>query len=65
MFKKIHQYLGAGSEVVWVVYPSMKMIAVHDPTGVHELKQGFLDAERPLPGLKLSPAEIFDDDLSK
>jgi hypothetical protein len=43
----------------------MKMIAVHDPTGVHELKQGFLDAERPLPGLKLSPAEIFDDDLSK
>jgi len=65
MFKKIHQYLGAGSEVVWVVYPSMKVIAVHDHTGVHEFKQGFLEAEKLLAGFKLSLAEIFDDDLLK
>lgn len=65
MFKKIHQYLGAGSEVVWVVYPSMKMIAVHDHAGVHELKQGLLESEKLLPGFKLSLAEIFEDDLLK
>jgi Uma2 family endonuclease len=65
MFKKIHQYLGAGSEVVWVVYPSMKVIAVHDHTGVHEFRQGFLEAGKLLPGFRLSLAEIFDDDLLK
>lgn len=65
MFKKIHQYLGAGSEVVWVVYPSMKMIAIHDHMGVRELKQGFPEAEKLLPGFRLSLAEIFEDDLLK
>ncbi|HXB19729.1 MAG TPA: Uma2 family endonuclease [Candidatus Solibacter sp.] len=64
-FKKIHQYLAAGSDVVWVVYPPLKVIEVHDHTGTHELTQGFLKAEKLLPGFKLSLAEIFDDDLLK
>jgi Uma2 family endonuclease len=64
-FKKIHQYLAAGSEVVWVIYPPLKVVEVHDHTGTHELTQGFLQAERLLPGLKLSLAEIFHDDLLK
>jgi Uma2 family endonuclease len=65
MFKKIHQYLGTGSEIVWVVYPSTKMIAIHDHTGARELIQGFLESEKLLPGFRLSLAEIFEDDLLK
>ncbi len=64
-FKKIHQYLAAGSEIVWVVYPPLKVIEVHDHTGTHELTQGFLQAEKLFPGFKLSLAEIFHDDLLK
>ena len=64
-FKKIHQYLAAGTEIVWVVYPPMKTIAIHDHTGTHEINQGFLQAERLFPGFQLSLAEIFNDDLLK
>jgi len=63
--KKIHQYLGAGSEIVWVIYPSLKMIAVHDYRGSLEVTQGVLQAEKLLPGFKLSLAEIFDEDVLK
>jgi Uma2 family endonuclease len=64
-FKKVHQYLAAGTEIVWVIYPPLKVIEVHDHAGTHELTQGFLQAERLLPNFKLSLAEIFDDDLLK
>jgi Uma2 family endonuclease len=64
-FKKVHQYLAGGSDVVWVVYPPLKVIEVHDGNGTHELTQGFLETQKLLPGFKLSLAEIFDDDLLK
>ena len=64
-FKKIHQYLAAGSELVWVLYPLLKVVAVHDRTGTHEVAQGVLQAEKLLPGFKLSLEEIFDDSLLK
>ena len=64
-FKKVHQYLTSGSEVVWVIYPPLKVIEVHDSTGTHELRNGFLQAQQLLPGFSLSLAEIFDDDLLK
>jgi len=57
--------LAAGSEVVWVVYPPLKVVEVHDHAGTHELTQGGLQAEKLFPGLKLSLAEIFHDDLLK
>jgi len=63
--KKIHQYLAAGSELVWIFYPPLKMIAVHDHSGSHELTQRFLEAEKLFPGFKLSLAGIFDDDVLK
>lgn len=65
VFKKIHQYLHAGSELVWIVYPSLKTVSVHNQAGSHEVSQGFLDAENLLPGFKLSLAEIFEEDLLK
>ncbi len=64
-FKKIHQYLASGSQLVWVVYPMMKMIAVHDGSGSHEVTQGFLEAPQLLPGFKLPLVEIFEEDLLK
>jgi Uma2 family endonuclease len=63
--KKVHQYLASGSEVVWLVYPQLKVIEVHDHTGTYEVSQGLLKAEKLLPGLDLSLAEIFDEDLLK
>lgn len=64
-FKKIHQYLNAGSNVVWIVYPALKAVSVHSHAGTHEVTQGFLHAEKLLPGFKLSLAEIFADDVMK
>ncbi|HEV2960432.1 MAG TPA: Uma2 family endonuclease [Candidatus Angelobacter sp.] len=64
-FKKVHQYLASGSEVVWLVYPQLKVIEVHDHTRTYEVSQGLLKAEKLLPGLDLSLAEIFDEDLLK
>ncbi len=63
--KKVRQYLHAGSELVWVVYPSLKSVSIHNHAGSHEVNQGFLEAEDLLPGFKLSLAEIFDEDLLK
>jgi len=65
IFKKIHQYLHAGSELVWVVYPSLRIVSVHYRAGSHEVSQGFLEAEHLLPGFKLSLADLFDEDLLK
>ena len=68
IFKKIHQYLDAGSELVWVVYPALKAASVHSHTGTYELTQGFLNAKSLLPGFTLSLAEIFErrpDEIKK
>lgn len=65
IFKKIHQYLSAGSELVWVVYPPLKVIAVHSRAGSHEVSHGFLEAVALLPGFKLSLAEVFEDNILK
>jgi Uma2 family endonuclease len=62
IFKKIHQYQDAGSDLVWIVYPDMKTISVHTHAGTYEVSQGFLQAENLLPGFKLPLAEIFEDE---
>ncbi len=37
--KKVGQYLSAGTSVVWVVYPSLRLVEVHKP-GKHRSGQG-------------------------
>ncbi|HEV3036408.1 MAG TPA: Uma2 family endonuclease [Candidatus Angelobacter sp.] len=65
ILKKTHQYLDAGSELVWIVYPALKVVSVYSHTGTYEVSQGFLQAENLLPGFQLSLAEIFEQYLRK
>jgi Uma2 family endonuclease len=66
MLLKVHQYIDAGCQAVWVFYPLLSLVAVHNATGMHEVK-GVLE-EQVLFGaskLTLSLAEIFDRDYTK
>jgi len=64
--KKAHQYLNAGSQAVWLVYPSLRMVQIHTLAGIHDVKEPDSIREKKLfSGLEfsLSLAAIFDDDL--
>lgn len=66
--KKTHQYLAAGSQAVWLVYPNLRMVQIHDAAGIRDITESDLLVEEKLfPGLKLTIllAAIFDDDLQK
>ena len=64
--KKTHQYLRVGCQAVWVVYPTLRMVQIHDSAGIHELREPDSIREKNLfRGLEfvLSLAAVFDDDL--
>jgi Uma2 family endonuclease len=66
--KKTHQYLAAGSQAVWLVYPSLRRVQLHDSAGIHDIREpDSIEEGRLFPGLKftLSLTAIFDDDLQK
>lgn len=68
LMKKTHQYLAAGSQAVWLVYPVLRRVQIHDSTGIRDVGEpNAIEEERLFPGLKfsLSLAAIFDDDLQK
>ena len=48
--KKTHQYLAAGSRGVWLVYPNLRMVQIHDAAGIRDVTESVLIEER------LSPA---------
>ena len=57
---KIRQLLDAGTALVWIVYPDIKMVEVHKVEGAVTLKIG--DALRGgdvLPGFEIRIADIF------
>ena len=63
--KKVRQYLAAGSEAVWVVYPSLKVIEIHDRNGSRKIGVDDRFAETgPFSGCEfgISLAELFDED---
>lgn len=63
-FKKIRQYLGAGSDAVWLVYPDLKTIEIHDREGTREISGRDVYEERRLfPKLtfSLSLTALFDE----
>jgi Uma2 family endonuclease len=39
MLKKVGQHLSAGTQVVWVVYPPLRLVEVHRPSGILHLKE--------------------------
>lgn len=61
MARKIHQYLQAGCRVVWVVYPSLRMIETHSAQGVRQVREPeVLENEDILHGFSLLLSYIFD-----
>jgi hypothetical protein len=65
MLKKVNQYLKAGSQVVWVVYPTLKLVEVHTSVGVSQVKDPDLLTEKNLFGgheFSLPLTSLFSDD---
>lgn len=61
MARKTHQYLHAGCQVVWVVYPSLRMIEVHSKDAVRQVREPEALEERDLlREFSLSLPYIFD-----
>jgi len=57
--KKIQQYLRAGSQTVWIVYPKLRLVEVHSAQGVRQVREPeVLKKEDLLPGFSLT--YIFD-----
>jgi len=68
MLTKIHQYLEAGCQAVWVFYPNLKLVEVHDLQGTREVAApAALRDDKLFAGhtylLPLSP--IFEEDVTK
>lgn len=65
VWNKVRKYLGAGTKMVWVIYPDDKTIDVHHPTedgGVLTHTLGISDTLRggeALPGFSLAVADVF------
>jgi len=62
--KKVRQYLAAGSHAVWLVYPALKIIEIHDREGIRGVtEEDSFDETRLFPGLtfSLSLAALFDE----
>ena len=61
MARKTHQYLRAGCQTVWVVYPSLRMIEVHSKGAVRQVREpDALEEHGLLHGFSLSLPLIFD-----
>lgn len=64
--KKVRQYLAAGSQAVWVIYPVLRLVEMHDAAGSRDICEPHSISEDKLfPGLTftLSLAAIFDDEF--
>jgi Uma2 family endonuclease len=60
---KVHEYLQAGVQIVWVVEPQSKSVTVfRSRESPHDLKAGdVLTAERVISGFQVPVAELFTD----
>ncbi len=45
MLLKVHQYLKAGCKSVWVFYPALNTLVVHDSEGTREFKDQFQESK--------------------
>lgn len=63
---KVHQYLDTGCKAVWVVYPILSLVAMHDAHGMREAK-GSLEEERIFGEMKFSLplADVFNEDIAQ
>src|SRR5262249_28598598 len=59
MAKKTQQYLNADSRLVWIVYPSLRMVEIHSPSGTRQVREPeLLEAADLLPGFSVSLSYI-------
>ena len=57
---KINQLLAAGTKLIWIVYPDLKMVTVHLPEGAVNLQiDDMLTGGEVLPGFELPVRAIF------
>jgi len=62
--KKVRLYLAAGAQAVWLVYPQLKVIEIHDREGIRGVaEQDVFVESRLFPGIEfsLSLTALFDD----
>lgn len=65
VFKKVNEYIRAGTRIVWTVYADEKTVYVFQPTDEGELRvkvfgvEDILDGGAVLPGFKLAVRDIF------
>ena len=60
--RKVAEYLSAGSQRVWVVYPEGHRVLIHRSDGsvLSYTDNGVITDEELLPGFSLSLSEIFE-----
>lgn len=58
---KVHDYLQAGTELLWVIYPTRRAVVVHTPDGVAQTftKLDVLENQAVLPGFRCTVSDIF------
>ncbi len=58
---KVDLYLDAGTRLVWIMYPTLQHVVVHraDRTSKTVLRDGIVDGEDVLPGLKIAVVDLF------
>lgn len=64
--KKVRQYLAAGSQAVWLVYPGLRLVEIHDAEGTREIiEPNSINETTPFSGTKFSLAlsAIFDSEF--
>ena len=37
--KKVSQYLSAGTKIVWVIYPPLRIVEIHTSNGIRQIKE--------------------------
>ena len=59
--RKTQQYLDSGTDTVWVIYPREKKAFVRNSSGTAKTVtlDGFLEAPRILPGVRIALQEVF------
>ena len=66
MSDKAAYYLANGSRMVWLIYPTRRIVEVLTPTERHLLTaEATIDGGDVLPGLQIAVARIFPDDAQE
>ncbi|HLJ27519.1 MAG TPA: Uma2 family endonuclease [Candidatus Angelobacter sp.] len=64
--KKVRQYLAAGCQAVWLVYPALRLVEIHDAAGTREIVEpDSIHEATPFSGKKFSLplSAIFDSEF--